>query len=212
VTLVTNQAQKAVAALELPAGISYEFSGENETIMEALEQLALMLLLGILLVYFIMVAQFQSLKSPFIVMFTIPLAFTGGFLALLICGMDVSVISLIGFVMLTGIIVNNGIVLVDYVNQLRAEGMERRPALVEAGVTRLRPILMTSLTTILGLIVMALGQDVGTAMMQPVAVVCIGGLLYATLMTLFVIPCIYDILNKKALTVVTDEDMEFGDD
>jgi multidrug efflux pump subunit AcrB len=212
VTLVTNQAQKAVAALELPAGVSYEFSGENETIMEALEQLVLMLLLGILLVYFIMVAQFQSLKSPFIVMFTIPLAFTGGFLALLICGMDVSVISLIGFVMLTGIIVNNGIVLVDYVNQLRAEGMERRPALVEAGVTRLRPILMTSLTTILGLIVMALGQDVGTAMMQPVAVVCIGGLLYATLMTLFVIPCIYDILNKKALTVVTDEDMDFKDE
>jgi HAE1 family hydrophobic/amphiphilic exporter-1 len=212
VTLVTSQAQKAVAALDLPAGVSYEFSGENETIMEALEQLVLMLLLGILLVYFIMVAQFQSLKSPFIVMFTIPLAFTGGFLALLVCGMDVSVISLIGFVMLTGIIVNNGIVLVDYVNQLRAEGMERRPALVQAGVTRLRPILMTSLTTILGLIVMALGQDVGTAMMQPVAVVCIGGLLYATLMTLFVIPCIYDILNKKALTVVTDEDMEFVDD
>jgi multidrug efflux pump subunit AcrB len=212
VTLVTNQAQKAVAALELPAGVSYEFSGENETIMEALEQLVLMLLLGILLVYFIMVAQFQSLKSPFIVMFTIPLAFTGGFLALLICGMDVSIISMIGFVMLTGIIVNNGIVLVDYVNQLRAEGMERHEALVEAGVTRLRPILMTSLTTILGLIVMALGRDVGTAMMQPVAVVCIGGLLYATLMTLFVIPCIYDIMNKKALTVVTDEDMEFGDE
>jgi HAE1 family hydrophobic/amphiphilic exporter-1 len=142
-------------------------------------------------------------------MFTIPLAFTGGFMALLICGMDVSIISLIGFVMLTGIIVNNGIVLVDYVNQLRAEGMERREALVEAGVTRLRPILMTSLTTILGLIIMALGLDVGTTMMQPVAVVCIGGLLYATLMTLFVIPCIYDIMNKKDITVVTDQDMEF---
>jgi HAE1 family hydrophobic/amphiphilic exporter-1 len=209
VTLVTNQAQKAVAALELPDGVTYEFSGENEEIMEALGQLVLMLALGIVLVYFIMVAQFQSLKSPFIVMFTIPLAFTGGFMALLICGMDVSIISLIGFVMLTGIIVNNGIVLVDYVNQLRAEGMERREALVEAGVTRLRPILMTSLTTILGLIIMALGLDVGTTMMQPVAVVCIGGLLYATLMTLFVIPCIYDIMNKKDITVVTDQDMEF---
>jgi multidrug efflux pump subunit AcrB len=209
VTLVTAKAQKAVAALELPDGVTYEFSGENETIMEAVEQLALMLVLGILLVYFIMVAQFQSLKSPFIVMFTIPLAFTGGFMALLVCGMDVSVISLIGFVMLTGIIVNNGIVLVDCVNQLRAEGLERRAALIEAGVTRLRPILMTSLTTILGLVIMALGLDVGTTMMQPVAVVCIGGLLYATLMTLFVIPCIYDIMNKKALTVITDEDMEF---
>jgi HAE1 family hydrophobic/amphiphilic exporter-1 len=211
VTLVTNQAQKVISELELPAGVTYEFSGENEEIMEALGQLVLMLLLGVLLVYFIMVAQFQSLKSPFIVMFTIPLAFTGGFMALLICGMDVSIISLIGFVMLTGIIVNNGIVLVDYVNQLRAEGMERREALIEAGATRLRPILMTSLTTILGLVIMALGLDVGTTMMQPVAVVCIGGLLYATLMTLFVIPCIYDIMNKKALTVVNDEDMEFAE-
>ena len=208
-TLATARAQAAVAGLTLPHGVSYEFSGENETIMEAVEQLGLMLLLGIILVYFIMVAQFQSLKSPFIVMFTIPLAFTGGFLALLICGMDVSVISLIGFVMLTGIIVNNGIVLIDYVNQLRAGGMERREALIEAGVTRLRPILMTSLTTILGLIVMAMGRDAGTALMQPIAVVCIGGLLYATLMTLFVIPCIYDLMNKKAVKVVTEEDMEF---
>lgn len=108
-----------------------------------------MLLLGVLLVYFIMVAQFQSLKSPFIVMFTIPLAFTGGFLALLIAGINVSVISLIGFVMLVGIIVNNGIVLVDCINQERLGGMERREAIIEAGVTRLRPILMTSLTTIL---------------------------------------------------------------
>ena len=209
VTLVTAEAERALAELELPSDVTYEFSGENETVMEAVQQLALMLLLGILLVYFIMVAQFQSLKSPFIVMFTIPLAFTGGFLALLLCGKDVSVISLIGFVMLTGVIVNNGIVLVDYVNQLRAGGMERREALIEAGVTRLRPILMTSLTTVLGLIVMALGRDAGTALMQPVALVCIGGLLYATLMTLFVIPCLYDIMNKKEIVVVTEEDIEF---
>ena len=211
VTLVTAQAENAVAALELPSQVTYAFSGENETVMEAVEQLILMLVLGIILVYFIMVAQFQSLKSPFIVMFTIPLAFTGGFLALLICGMDVSIISLIGFVMLTGIIVNNGIVLVDYVNQLRIGGMERREALIQAGVTRLRPILMTSLTTILGLIVMAMGRDVGTALMQPVAVVCIGGLLYATLMTPFIVPCIYDIMNKKEIDVVAEEDMEFDE-
>lgn len=209
VTLATDEAKAAVADLRLPDGITCEFSGENETIMEAVEQLLLMLLLGMVLVYFIMVAQFQSLKNPFIVMFTIPLAFTGGFLALILCGMDVSVISLIGFVMLTGIIVNNGIVLVDYVNQLRAAGMERREALVETGVTRLRPILMTSLTTILGLIIMALGQDVGTALMQPIAVVCIGGLLYATLMTLYVVPCIYDMMNKKPVAIVADEDMEY---
>ena len=176
-----------------------------------MEQLLLMILLGVLLVYLVMVAQFQSLKSPFIVMFTIPLAFTGGFLALLICGMEVSVVSLIGFIMLVGIIVNNGIVLVDYINQLRLDGMERREAILDAGRTRMRPILMTSITTILGLIDMATNDAAGTAMMQPVAVVCIGGLVYATLMTLFVVPCIYDILNKKELRTVSEEDLKMLD-
>ena len=158
-----------------------------------------------------MVAQFQSLKSPFIVMFTIPLAFTGGFIALLVCNMELSVISLIGFVMLTGIIVNNGIVLVDYINQLRLEGKERREAIVEAGKTRMRPILMTTVTTVLGLIDMAVNKSAGTAMMQPVAVVCIGGLIYATFMTLFVVPCIYDMMNRKELRHVSTEDFEILD-
>ena len=158
-----------------------------------------------------MVAQFQSLRSPLIVMFTIPLAFTGGFLALLLAGVEVSVISLIGFVMLVGVIVNNGIVLVDYINQLRLEGMGRREAIIEAGVTRLRPILMTSLTTILGLIVMAFGNNVGTALMQPVALVCIGGLLYATLMTLLVVPCMYDILSRRDLRKVDEEELKLLD-
>ena len=212
VTRVTAVAQDAVAKAALPDDVTYEFSGENETIMEAVSDLGLMLLMGLALVYFVMVAQFQSLKSPFIVMFTIPLAFTGGFLALLIFGMDVSIVSLIGFVMLMGIIVNNGIVLVDYINQLRADGMERREAIIEAGVTRMRPVFMTSLTTILGLIVMAIGRDVGTSLMQPVAVVCIGGLLYATLMTLFVVPCIYDIMNRKDVVAISDSDMEFDED
>ncbi len=211
VTLVTSQAQKVMKGLDLGQGISYTFTGENEAIFEAVEQLGLMLLLGVLLVYLVMVAQFQSLKSPFIVMFTIPLAFTGGFIALLICGMEVSVISLIGFIMLTGIIVNNGIVLVDYINQLRLEGQECRQAIVEAGATRMRPILMTTITTILGLLDMAVRQNVGTALMRPVAVVCIGGLLYATLMTLFVVPCIYDMLNKKELRKVSDQDLEILD-
>lgn len=209
VTLVTTQAQRLMKGVDLGKGVTYEFSGENETIMEAVGQLGLMLLLGVLLVYLVMVAQFQSLKSPFIVMFTIPLAFTGGFISLILCGMEVSVISLVGFVMLTGIIVNNGIVLVDYVNQLRQEGMERRQALIEAGTTRIRPILMTTITTILGLIDMAVRKTMGTSLMQPVAVVCIGGLLYATLMTLFVVPCIYDIMNKKELRTVSEEDLTF---
>ena len=209
VTHVTSAAQQAVSGLTLPEGVTAEFNGENEQIMEAMSQLLLMLLLGVVLVYFIMVAQFQSLKSPFIVMFTIPLAFTGGFLALLIAGIEVSVISLIGFVMLVGIIVNNGIVLVDYINQLRLEGMDRQEAIIEAGVTRLRPILMTSITTILGLLVMAFGGDAGTALMQPMALVCIGGLVYATLMTLLVVPCMYDIISRKELHKVSESDLSY---
>ena len=207
VTLVSAEVTKAVEAMELPAGVTIEFNGENEQIMDAMGQLLLMLLLGIVLVYFVMVAQFQSLREPFIVMFTIPLAFTGGFLALLLSGTGLSVISLIGFVMLVGIIVNNGIVLVDYINQQRLAGMERREAIIDAGVTRLRPILMTSLTTILGLIVTALAKNAGTSLIQPVALVCIGGLLYATLMTLFVVPCMYEIVSKKNLRHVDEKDL-----
>ena len=207
VTLVSSEVTKAVEAMELPAGVTIEFNGENEQIMDAMGQLLLMLLLGIVLVYFVMVAQFQSLREPFIIMFTIPLAFTGGFLALLLSGTGLSVISLIGFVMLVGIIVNNGIVLVDYINQQRLAGMERREAIIDAGVTRLRPILMTSLTTILGLIVTALAKNAGTSLIQPVALVCIGGLLYATLMTLFVVPCMYEIVSKKNLRHVDEKDL-----
>lgn len=211
VTKVTTAAQAAIAEVDLPQGITASFQGENEAIMDAIRQLLLMLLLGIVLVYLVMVAQFQSLRSPLIVMFTIPLAFTGGFLALLLAGIEVSVVSLVGFVMLVGVIVNNGIVLVDYINQLRLEGMGRREAIIEAGVTRLRPILMTSLTTILGLVVMAFGKDVGTALMQPVALVCIGGLLYATLMTLLVVPCMYDILSRRDLRKVNEEELQLQD-
>ena len=207
VTKVTSEVQRLVNSLTLPDTVTVEFNGENEQIMDAMEQLMLMLLLGVVLVYLIMVAQFQSLKSPFIVMFTIPLAFTGGFMALLIAGIEVSVVSLIGFVMLVGIIVNNGIVLVDYINQQRLAGMGLREAIIDAGVTRLRPILMTSLTTILGLVVTALAKNAGTALIQPIALVCIGGLLYATLMTLFVVPCMYEILNKKELHQVAESDL-----
>ncbi|MGN0509460.1 MAG: efflux RND transporter permease subunit, partial [Ruminococcus sp.] len=141
-TDVSNKAQKLFDDYKLPEGCSIEFAGSNKATMEAISQLMLMLLLGVVLIYLIMVAQFQSLKSPFIIMFTIPLAFTGGFLGLLITGFDVSVVSLIGFIMLCGIIVNNGIVLVDYINRLRRDGKERVEAIVEAGKTRMRPILI----------------------------------------------------------------------
>ncbi len=198
-TDVSNKAKALFDDYKLPDGCSIEYSGSNESTMEAVNQMLLMMLLGVILIYLIMVAQFQSLKSPFIIMFTIPLAFTGGFLGLLITGFDVSVVALLGFVMLCGIIVNNGIVLVDYINNLRLEGKERREAIVEAGKTRMRPILITAITTVLGLSTMALGIGTGSEIMQPIAIVCIGGLLYATIMTLYIVPVIYDILSKKEL-------------
>jgi HAE1 family hydrophobic/amphiphilic exporter-1 len=212
VTLVTQEVERTLAGLELPAGVSYEVTGENTTIMEAFNELGLMLVLGLLLVYLIMVAQFQSLKSPFIIMFTVPLAFTGGLLALLVTGKVLSVISLIGFAMLIGIIVSNAIVLVDYINRLRREGAERVAAIREAAAIRMRPILMTALTTIFALIMMALGIGNGSEMMQPLAIVCIGGLTYGTFMTLFVIPIIYDLFNKKELRVIGDEELATVED
>lgn len=212
VSLVTADAKEALKKYDLPTGMSLKFDGSNEAIMDSMTDLVKMLLLGMVLVYLVMVAQFQSLKSPFIVMFTIPLAFTGGFLGLFICGMELSVISMIGFVMLCGIIVNNGIVLVDYVNQLRAEGVNKTEALIEAGKTRMRPIFMTTITTILGLIVMALGIGSGNDMMQPIAIVCIGGLAYATIMTLFIIPVLYDIMNRKELHVIRGEDLKLEEE
>lgn len=197
VTLVSSEVEKVLTDYEPLEGNTIEIGGESDTIMEAITQLGYMLLLAVVMIYFIMVAQFQSYKAPFIVMFTIPLAFTGGFLGLLITGLDISVIAMIGFIMLAGIIVNNGIVLIDYINVLRLDGMEKKEAIVIAGKVRMRPILMTALTTVLGLVFMAGGTGVGTEMMQPIAIVCIGGLLYATLMTLFVVPAMYDILSSK---------------
>ena len=188
------------------------FEGSNKATMEAMKQMALMMLLGVIMIYLIMVAQFQSLKSPFIIMFTIPLAFTGGFLGLLLTGFDVSVVSMLGFVMLCGIIVNNGIVLVDYINVLRLDGMERVEAIVEAGKTRMRPIFITALTTVLGLSVMALGIGTGAEMMQPLAIVCIGGLLYATVMTLYIVPLIYDAFNKKEIKRLEDKELEINEE
>lgn len=194
---VSADVEEALSSYEMPEGYSYTMSGENETINEAMEQVMLMLVLALIFMYLIMVAQFQSLLSPFIIMFTIPLAFTGGFLGLYVSGSEVSVIALIGFVMLSGIIVNNGIVLVDYINQLRAEGMEKKEAIITAGRTRIRPVLMTALTTILALSTMAFSDDMGADMSKPMSVVTIGGLIYGTLLTLVVIPCIYDIFTRK---------------
>jgi len=207
VTLIAQEIERVLAGIAMPPGVSFEVTGESATIMDAFEQLGMMLILGLLLVYLIMVALFQSLKSPFIIMFTVPLAFTGGFLSLLITGKVLSVVSLIGFAMLVGVIVANAIVLVDYINRLRLDGMERVQAIREGTATRMRPILMTSLSTIGALVMLALAIGDGSQMMQPLAIVCIGGLAYGTLMTLFVIPVIYDIFSKKELRKIAAEDL-----
>jgi len=197
--LVSDAFAEKLKGYSLPAGYSAELAGENETVMGIMEDLVWMVLVAVLLIFLIMVAQFQSFKSPIIVMFTIPLAFTGGLLALLATGMDLSIVSMLGFLVLSGVVVNNGIVFIDCVNQLRIGGMEKREALIETGRIRLRPILMTALTTILGMSTMALGQGAGAEMKQPMAVVSIGGLSYATLMTLFIVPALYDLLNGKKM-------------
>ncbi|MDD3404417.1 MAG: efflux RND transporter permease subunit [Hespellia sp.] len=202
--LVSNRVSKALSSYEMPDGYTYEMTGEDETINDSMIELLKMLGLAIIFMYLIMVAQFQSLRSPFIVMFTVPLAFTGGFFGLFLTGSPVSVIAMIGFVMLSGIIVNNGIVFIDYTNQLIASGMQQRDALAEAGRTRLRPIIMTALTTILGLSTMAIGVGMGADMVQPMAIVTIGGLIYGTLLTLFVVPCIFDLFHRKERTRIKD--------
>ncbi|MDE7366298.1 MAG: efflux RND transporter permease subunit [Lachnospiraceae bacterium] len=196
-TLLAREVQDKLDAYEAPEGITIEIGGESESVNEALKDMLLMILLAIILIYLVMVAQFQNLVSPFIVLLTIPLAFTGGFLALFISGQEISIICLMGFLVLAGVIVNNGIVFVDYVNQLRLGGMEKREALVETGKTRMRPILMTALTTILAMSTMAFSNDMASEMGQGMSIVVIGGLLYGTLMTLFIVPVFYDIIYRK---------------
>lgn len=197
VTLISNSLQKEIDKLDIPDGYSIEMTGEDETINESMKQLVLMLVLAVIFIYLIMVVQFQSLVSPFIIMFSIPLAFTGGFIALFISGQEVNVTSMLGFIMLAGLIVNNGIVLIDYINQARREGTSKKDAIIESGKTRLRPILMTALTTILAMSTSAIGIGEGSEMMRPMAITIIGGLVYGTLLTLVVIPCIYDAFNRE---------------
>ena len=195
--LVGDDIKAKIKDMAIPVGYTVTMKGENESIDEAMNQLLLMMLLAVILIYLIMVAQFQSLKSPFIIMFTIPLAFTGGMFALFLSGKPVSVIAVIGFIMLAGIIVNNGIVLVDYINQLRREGMAKKEAIINSAKTRLRPVFMTAITTIVSMSTMAIGMGQGVEMSQPMALVVIGGMIYGTLLTLVLVPCLYDAFNKE---------------
>ncbi len=196
-TLLSRELEEKLENYKISEGYTAEIQGESEQVMEMITQLVLALLLGFLLVYLVMVAQFQSLLSPFIIIFTIPLAFTGGMIGLMIFGQQISAMALMGFMILMGTVVNNGIVFVDYVNKLRIQGVEKRTALVATGKTRMRPILMTAITTILSMSVMVFSQDAGNAMQKSMAIVVSFGLLYATFMTLFIVPVLYDVLYRR---------------
>ena len=196
-TLLSRELQPLIDAYELPDGYTIDTAGESDMVNQMVIQMSKVLLLGLALIYLVMVAQFQSLLSPFIVLFTVPLAFTGGLIGLLIMNEPLSVMGMMGFVVLLGTVVNNGIVFVDYANQLRMGGLERREALIVTGKTRMRPILMTALTTILAMVSLLFGDDLSSQMSKGMAIVVAGGLAYATLMTLFIIPVMYDILFKR---------------
>lgn len=204
VTLLSDKVKSKLDKIDMPEGYSASMEGEDETINESMSQLGLMLLLAVVFIYLIMVAQFQSLLSPFIIMFSIPLAFTGGFIALFITGNELGIISMLGFIMLAGLIVNNGIVLIDYINQARRQGMKKHDAIIDAGKTRVRPILMTAMTTILAMVTSAIGIGGGSDMIKPMAITIIGGLVYGTILTLIVIPCIYDAFNREKNMVEED--------
>ena len=182
---------------EMPEGCSFSMGGESDSVNYMVKEMVQWMGLALPFVYLVMVAQFQSLLSPFIVLFTVPLAFTGGLLGLLLTGQQLTMISLMGFIVLMGTVVNNGIVFVDYTNQLRMGGMERRAALIATGKTRMRPILMTTLTTVLAMLQLVFSNDMASQLMSGMAIVIICGLSYATIMTLYVVPLLYDLLFKK---------------
>lgn len=210
-TRLSEQVQDLLDSYDFPDGYSAEIGGEAESTMDMVSQMVQMLALGLLFIYLVMVAQFQSLLSPFIILFTVPLAFTGGLIGLLIAGEQLSMMSLMGFMVLMGTVVNNGIVFVDYTNQLRLEGVEKRRALVITGQARMRPILMTALTTILSMCSLIFSQSTSSAAGRGMAIVVAGGLAYATLMTLFVVPVMYDILFRKQPRVIDLDDETLDD-
>lgn len=192
-----EQIETDLSALTLPNGVLARTSGQSQEMDVAFESLIFALLLAVFLVYLVMASQFESLIHPFVILFTIPMAVIGAVWALFITGSTISVVVFIGLILLAGIVVNNAIVLIDLINQLRAKGMEKLEAIREAGRSRLRPILMTTLTTILGLLPMSIGLGDGAEIRAPMGITVIGGLLVSTLLTLVVIPVMYAILDRK---------------
>ncbi len=194
---VSRDLQVKLDALELPADYRVEIAGDMMEMQEAFSGLITALILAVVLVYMVMAAQFESLLYPLIVMFTMPLAVIGVLFALFFAGQNFNVPSVMGIIVLAGIVVNNAIVLVDYINQLRTRGRDVHEAIIEAGGARLRPILMTTATTVLGLIPMALLGGSGTEMQRPLSIAIIGGLTVSTLLTLYVIPVAYDLATLR---------------
>jgi HAE1 family hydrophobic/amphiphilic exporter-1 len=186
-----------ISTIPMPSGIGARLAGQNREMTASFRSLMLALVLAVFLVYLVMASQFESFLHPFVILFTIPLALIGAVLALFVTGSTISVVVLIGLILLAGIVVNNAIVLVDFVNQLRARGMKKRDAIIAGGRARLRPILMTTMTTVLGLIPLALGIGEGSEIRSPMAITVIGGLTVSTLLTLVVIPVVYSVLDRK---------------
>ena len=191
------EASAIVGRTPMPSGISAIVSGQSEEMEASFKSMQFALLLAVFLVYLVMASQFESLIHPLVILFTIPLALVGAVLALFVTGTTVNIVAFIGIIMLAGIVVNNAIVLVDLINQLRAQGKQRIDAIMEAGTARLRPILMTSLTTTLGLLPMAMGFGEGSEVRTPMAITVIGGLTVSTLLTLVVIPVVYSLMDRK---------------
>jgi HAE1 family hydrophobic/amphiphilic exporter-1 len=198
---VIQDAQKKLEKLVLPEDYRYEFSGQNREMQESFLQLALALVLSIVLVYMIIAAQFESLLMPLAIMFSVPFSLIGVILGLLLADKSLNVLSYIGIIMLVGIVVNNSIVLIDYINQLRQKGIERKEAIILGGKTRLRPILMTMFTTVLALVPMAMGIGEGAELRAPMAITIIGGLTSSTFLSLIIVPIFYTFLDDLSQKV-----------
>lgn len=198
---VTSDIRERLKKLPLPPGYSISYGGQNELMEESFGGLAQALTFSIVLVYLVMAAQFESFAQPLVLLTSVPLSFVGAVLSLVLTGRSLDISGMIGIILLVGIVVNNGIVLIDYINQLRRSGMERDEAVKQAGPTRLRPVLMTTLTTLLGLFPLALGLGEGAELQAPMATVVMGGLMLSTLLTLLVVPVVYTLMDDFILWV-----------
>jgi HAE1 family hydrophobic/amphiphilic exporter-1 len=190
--------QNKINHMDIPPDVNIQMGGAVEDMQESMMDLTLLLILSLILTYLVMASQFESLKMPFIIMFSIPFAFTGVILAHLATGVTMSVISMVGGVMLIGIVVKNAIVLVDYINLTRARGLELRESIIVSGQSRLRPVLMTSLTTILGMLPLALSKGSGSEIWSPMGIAVIGGLIFSTVVTLIIVPVVYHIALRRS--------------